>query len=193
MHAMIAIAAKRAPLAERRDDFYETPDCATRALMHVETLPHCIWEPACGHGAISRVLESTGRKVYSTDLISRGYGLGGIDFLITWPGMAPLGYEAIVTNPPYKLAAEFVEHALDLCPRVYMLLRLAFLESERRTALLESGWLRRVYVFRKRLPRMHREGWTGPRASSAVAFAWFCWDRNNPGATELLRISHEEP
>jgi hypothetical protein len=58
-----------------------------------------------------------------------------------------------------------------------MLLRLAFLESERRSAILESGWLTRVHVFRKRLPMMHRVGWNGPRASSALAFAWFCWDR----------------
>jgi hypothetical protein len=47
---------------------------------------------------------------------------------------------AIVTNPPYKLADQFVEHALTLCPRVIMLLRLAFLESRRRSDLID-GWL----------------------------------------------------
>jgi hypothetical protein len=72
-----------------------------------------------------------------------------------------------------------------------MLLRLAFLESERRGAILESGFLRTVYVFRKRLPMMHRAGWTGPRASSAIPFAWFCWDRLDPGPTEMRRISCE--
>jgi hypothetical protein len=34
----------------------------------------------------------------------------------------------IVTNPPYKMATQFVTHALTLCRRVIMLLRLAFLE-----------------------------------------------------------------
>jgi hypothetical protein len=70
-----------------------------------------------------------------------------------------------------------------------MLLRLAFLESERRSPILDGGQLARVYPFRNRLPMMHRAGWNGPRASSAIAFAWFCWDRDHRGPTELHRIS----
>ena len=95
---------------------------------------------------------------------------------------------SIVTNPPYGLAGEFVRHGLTICPRVCMLLRLAFLESERRSAILDNGWLARVHVFRKRLPMMHREGWTGPRASSAIAFAWFVWDREHEGPAQLDRF-----
>jgi hypothetical protein len=175
-------------LAERANDLYETPAVAVEALLRTEHLPHRIWEPACGPGAIVRVLRDAGHDVLATDLID--YGLddseAGIDFLMEW--RLPDGIEAIVTNPPFKTADQFVRHALVLCPRVYMLLRLAFLESERRTAILESGFLRLVYVFRKRLPMMHRSGWEGPRASSALAFAWFCWDRTNPGPTELRRV-----
>ena len=60
----------------------------------------------------------------------------------------PLGVAAIVTNPPFKNAGEFVAHALSLCPKVVMLLRLAFLESERRWRSRE-GHLVQVHVFRK--------------------------------------------
>jgi hypothetical protein len=137
------------------------------------------------------VLRAADHEVWSTDLVdyrSPDQDAHGIDFLMEH-GSAPYYIGSIITNPPFKLADQFVRHALTLCPRVYMLLRLAFLESERRTALLESGWRRRVHVFRKRLPMMHRAGWTGPRASSALAFAWFCFDRNHPGPTELRRIS----
>ena len=52
-------------------------------------------------------------------------------------------------------------------PRVVMLLRLAFLESKRRSGILDGGQLARVHVFRNRLPMMHRAGWAGPKASSA--------------------------
>jgi len=69
------------------------------------------------------------------------------------------------------------------------LLRLAFLESKRRSAVLESGWLKRVHVFRERLPMMHRAGWQGPRASSSIPFAWFVFDRDHRGPIELRRIS----
>ena len=97
--------------------------------------------------------------------------------------------EAIITNPPFKLADQFVAHALDLAPRVCMLLRLAFLESERRTPILESGHLARIHAFRDRLPMMHRAGWQGPRASSSIPFAWFVFDRNRDGPATIDRIS----
>ncbi len=162
----------RARLAERGDDLYQTPPEATRALLRVENLPRHVWEPACGPGAIVNVLREAGHAVVATDL--RSYGCpdseGCIDFLME--RRAPAGVEAVITNPPYKLAGEFVQHALTLVPRVYMLLRLAFLESERRSVILDNGQLARVHIFKRRLPFMHREGWTGPQANSAIAFAW---------------------
>jgi hypothetical protein len=101
----------------------------------------------------------------------------------------PPSCEAIVTNPPFRLAEEFIAHALELCPRVVMLLRLAFLESERRCHILENRGLARVHVFRKRLPMMHRDGWKGRKANSGMAFAWFVWDRGHIGPASVNRIS----
>lgn len=49
----------------------------------------------------------------------------------------------------------------------------------------------RVYVFRQRLPIMHRDGWKGRRAPSAMAFCWIVWDRRHQGPTVLRRISWE--
>ena len=57
--------------------------------------------------------------------------------------------------------------------------------------ILDGGQLARVLAFRNRLPMMHRHGWNGPRATSATAFAWFVFDRNHHGPTELQRISWE--
>ena len=188
---MIAIAAQRAPLVDRKDDLYETPECATRALLTVEELPTgAVWEPACGPGAIARVLRAAGHEVWATDLVdyaSPDQDQSGIDFLLEH-GASPYYIGSIITNPPFKLADQFVRHALLLCPRVYMLLRLAFLESERRSGILDNGWLRRVHVFKRRLPMMHRAGWNGPHATSAIPFAWFCWNRDHGGPTVVDRI-----
>jgi hypothetical protein len=136
-----------------------------------------------------RVLRQVGHEVYATDLNARGCpdSLSRIDFLLEH--CAPKGTQAIVTNPPYKLAEQFIEHALDLCPRVIMLLRLQFLESERRRRILDVGTLARIHVFRNRLPMMHRHDWQGPKASSALPFAWYVWDRNHNGPATLDRIS----
>jgi hypothetical protein len=180
--------------AERGLDLYETPSVATEALLHAEHLPHKIWEPACGRGAIVNVLRSAGHSVVATDIADYGVpitpqGYWGHDFLLELD--APEGTEAIVTNPPFQLAEEFVAHALDLAPMVVMLLRLAFMESERRCHILENRGLARVHVFRKRLPMMHRDGWEGRKANSGMAFCWMVWDCTHRGPTTIDRISWE--
>jgi hypothetical protein len=58
-------------LKERRDDLYETPECAVEALLAVESLPLHVWEPACGPGAIARVLRRHGHHVLGRVLINR--------------------------------------------------------------------------------------------------------------------------
>lgn len=180
---------------ERGDDLYETPAAAVRALLGCETLPNSIWEPACGPGSIARELRAAGHLVLATDLIdyrTEDQNYGEVDFLsakrmATTPTGRP--YEAIVTNPPYRHAHSFVLRALDLTGMVCMLLRLAFLESERRRDILDGGHLARVHVFRDRLPMMHRAGWEGNKASSAIPFAWFVWDRRHKGPANLHRVS----
>ena len=177
---------QRHPHAERGPDLYETPVVAVEALLRVERLPRCIWEPAAGPGAIVRVLRAHGHAVIASDLIDYSGLCFARDFLGEI-GM-PTDVEAIVTNPPFKLAERFVEHALQLCPLVVMLLRLAFLESERRCGILEGRGLARVHVFRRRLPMMHRAGWDGPRSTSSVCFAWFVLERDHRGKPWLDRI-----
>jgi hypothetical protein len=182
-----ACGPERHSNAARGLDLYETPAIAVEALLAVETLPHAIWEPAAGRGAIVRVLQARGHNVITSDLIDYGFPLNFVGNFLTTV-LPPKGCGAIVTNPPYQLAEQFVAHALDLAPTVVMLLRLAFLESERRTDILEHRGLARVHVFRKRLPMMHRDGWSGPRASSAMPFAWFVWSHDHRGPAVIDRI-----
>jgi hypothetical protein len=110
------------------------------------------------------VLQAHGHCVTASDLMS-----DGIDFLTEH--RAPEGVGALVTNPLYKLAAEFARHGLKAI--VVMLLRLNFLEGIGRSDLVEGGQLA-LHVFANRLPRMHLVGWTGPRCSSTTAYAWSC-------------------
>src|SRR5262245_12774754 len=101
--------------AVRGHDCYETPEVATQALLAVESLPARIWEPACGPGAIVRVLRKAGHEVVATDLIDYGsvdQDRGGIDFLDQ--RTVPKGVTCICTNPPFRDCESFVRHALDL-------------------------------------------------------------------------------
>ena len=110
----------------------------------------------------------------------------GVDFLAR--ETAPPGAQAIVTNPPFRSAANFVRHGLTLVPLVILLLRVAFLESRERADLFDHGKLARVHVFARRVPRMHREGWDGPRASPSMTLAWFVWVRDYRGPILLDRV-----
>jgi hypothetical protein len=178
---------QRHPLAERGLDLYETPAVAVEALLRVETLPHVIWEPAAGRGAIARVLRAHGHAVIASDIVDYG-GLHFVRDFLTEPAM-PTGCKCVLTNPPFRFAQLFIEHALKLSPLVIMLARWAFYESERRTPILESCGLARIHCFRKRLPMMHRDSWQGRTANSGMAFAWFVWDRSHTGPTVVDRIS----
>ena len=93
---------------------------------------------------------------------------------------APAGVPAIVTNPPFKLAEEFLEAALALAPEVYFLLRLAFLEGMRWKKRGFADHLSRVWVFAPRLPMMHRHNFEGVKRdmNSGMPFAWYVFHRN---------------
>jgi hypothetical protein len=86
-------------------DLYETPDVAVEALHGVEQLPHHIWEPCCGPGRIVNVLRAAGHTVIGSDLVDYGDPTHhyGRDFLLEQ--RAPDGCSTIVTNPPFKFAA----------------------------------------------------------------------------------------
>jgi hypothetical protein len=162
--------------AERGLDLYETPPQATAALINATYIPHSVWDPACGPGAILKVLHATFREIHGTDI--ENYGSIYQDAVVDFFKVKVPPAQTIVTNPPYKHAAAFVRHALTLVPDVYMLLRLAFLEGTGRSDILDGGHLRNVYVFRNRLPMMHRAGWEGNKlAAGRIPFAWFHWSK----------------
>jgi hypothetical protein len=177
------------------EDFYATPPHAVEMLLNLEPFSHRIWEPACGHGHISKVLETHGHEVVSTDLIDRGYGIGGVDFLsmrfganeVGVRGIAPsvpvtLPFDGdIITNPPYKYAQEFVETAIDLIAdghKVAMFLKLTFLEGKSRRALFDRGCLEKVYVSSSRLGCGKNGTEWNP---SAVCYAWFIFRKGFHG------------
>lgn len=178
--------------AERGDDLYETPPQATQALMRATNLPHTIWEPAAGRGAIARELRAQGHTVYTEDLVAyEGADVGivpGADFLMN--RHSPYGVGAIVTNPPYKLANQFIRHGLGLGVPFYALLRLAALEGAARSDLID-GHLHHVWCGIERLPMLHREGWDGPKqATSTLPYAWFLFrPEKRQGPITLERIS----
>ncbi|MGQ3043728.1 MAG: hypothetical protein ACT6R7_09255 [Brevundimonas aurantiaca] len=161
-------------------DFFPTPAWATHALVESEKFSGEIWECACGDGAMSRVLE-TAAPVRSSDLYDRGYGESGIDFLETTRTT-----DNIVTNPPFNAAEGFVRQGVKLANKKFaLLLRLAFLEgANRASTIFKETPPSRVWVFSERITFYPAGAVQG--GSGTTAYAWFVWDREAMGRTELL-------
>jgi hypothetical protein len=165
-----------------RDDFTPTPPEGTQRLLAVEKFDGSIWEPACGAGDISKVLEAAGYTVTSTDLIDRGYGQGGIDFLLDYQTTA----DNIVTNPPYKFDDEFVWHALNRSTRkVAMLLRLGWIAGAKRRKFIDSTPLARVWVFSGRLQMQRGRLPAKGDGKTMVDSAWYVWDKAHKGPPQI--------
>ena len=161
-------------------DFFPTPAWATYALIDNESFSGDIWECACGNGAMSQVLNETGRNVISSDLYDRGFGEADHDFLNSWR-RAP----NIITNPPYNSAEGFVASGLERTERKFaLLLRLAFLEgAKRQRTIFDRCPPARVWVFSERIT-FYPAGAT-VKGSGTTAYAWFVWDKDAIGCTEL--------
>lgn len=133
-----------------------------------------------GGGHISKVLAISGHNVTSRDIVRRDYEGQSLvqDFFAShekWQG-------DIVTNPPYKYAKEFVEHAIDIVEegsKVAMFLKLTFLEGEKRRKLFETNPPARIHVFTKRVNCALNGDEREFAKSSAVCYAWFVWEKGN--------------
>ena len=165
-----------------KHDYYATEPKAIELLCELETFSPVVWECACGEGHLSKALEQNGYKVISSDLIDRGYGVGGVDFL----KCTKIFDGDIITNPPYKYAKEFVEHALEILPvgyKVVMFLKLQFLEGKARRKMFEKYPPKRIYVSSGRLRCAMNGDFEKYAKSNAVTYAWFIWEKGFKGDT----------
>lgn len=183
----VTLGASNHTFDEReKNDFYATDPLATELLLDNEQFNKSIWEPACGGGHMARVLEAKGYKVISTDIVDRGYG--DIKDFFSFDGQ----FEGdIITNPPYRYALEFCKKALDSVPeghKVAMFLRLQFLESKARKPFFLENPPKTVYVSASRL-RCAKNGDFTSSVSSAVAYAWFVWEKGYKGQSVIKWIN----
>ena len=170
-------------------DYYATDPRAVEMLLELEQFSPVIWECACGEGHLSKVLEEHGFEVISTDLIYRGFGDDEpLDFLKD----TLEDFEGdIITNPPYKYALEFVQRALDSVQpgrKVAMFLKLQFLEGKSRKEFFLKNPPKTVYVSSSRLI-CAMNGEFSKYPSSAVAYAWFVWEKGFKGDPAIKWIN----
>lgn len=157
----------------------------------------------CGQGHLSKRFKELGYNVVDTDLIDRGYGVGGVDFFECDKALAP----NIVTNPPYKYAKEWVEHSLELLDegnKLALFLPIQFLESDSRRGLFATTPPETVYVCVNRIlcgmngnfnakdkdgNTIYNKDGSPKKMSSAKCYAWFVWRKGYVGDTTIKWIN----
>jgi hypothetical protein len=159
------------------DDFYPTtPECVYSFLAlerdHLKGMK--ILEPCCGDGAISKILIQEGFEVESADLFDRGYGEVGKDFLWTMETSC----QALITNPPFKLAEAFIYHALEVLEVEYMamLLKSQYWHAKGRSALFAKHPPAVVY------PMTWRPDFLG-KGSPTMDCQWTVWRKSDVKGT----------
>lgn len=182
------MAASNHSVKERQnEDYYATEPAAAEWLLKIEPIVKSkpVWECASGEDHLANVFKENGYLVRTSDLIKRLDTTEELDFLAQgekWDG-------TIITNPPYKMAAQFVEKAMEtvtLGNKVCMFLKIQFMEGKGRRDLFRKYPPKTVWVLSSRLmcakngdfEEMMKEG-------SAVAYAWYVWEKGYKGETIL--------
>lgn len=169
--------------ARKERDLYQTPAWVTKALVpfipcHVAR----IWECACGDGQMVRMLKDGGFEVVATDIHNSGW-----DFLNMPAWTNP--FDAIITNPPFELATEFIEQALRFTEPnggfAAMLLRTDFEHAKSRTHLFRDcpAFARKVVLLKRIVWFVEDNG--KPKASPSYNHSWFIWDHRHEGPATL--------
>lgn len=171
--------AQRTEARDSPDDF-PTPPWATRALVEFilgeksEKVSQTCLEPACGAGHMAKVLEEYFGRVHSSDAFSYGYGV--VQDFLERP-YQPQSFDWVITNPPFRLAEEFLLQALEVARcGVAILARTVFLESVGRyDAIFRQTPPAKFAQFVERVPMV--KGRLDQKATTATGYAWFVWEK----------------
>lgn len=167
------------------NDFYATDPKALKIFLDKTKIQlNNVWECACGQGHLAEVLREYHLLGKASDLIDRGYGEINYDFLQhtqIWNG-------DILTNPPYGDALRFCKHALNILDtgsKVVMLMRIQFLEGQRRKPFFMESPPKYVYISSSRLLLAKNADFIKYNTPSANCYAWYVWEKDFTGETVL--------
>jgi hypothetical protein len=208
----------RGPLRKREshlwereaNDHYVEPAWCSERLFEIESFGRdtAILDPACGFGTIVEAARAAGYHALGSDIIARWEsahlsprsGLYRIaDFLAEeWPPVDSPGWtypNAIISNPPFKLAERFAAKALLYAQtKVALLLPANWIQGQKRSRWMQTTPLYRVYFIcpRPSMPPGHVvSAGLSPR-NGTTDYAWFVWLKGFSGQPSVHWLYRDE-
>lgn len=172
-------------------EHFVTPRWAVDEILKHELLTPIIVDPCCGTGVLTEAALAAGYKPVTFDIQDWGYQCIVLDFLSKNAGVdAILSGNAVLMNPPFSKAAEFVEKALEKGARkVICFQRFAWWESQKRKEFWDKYPPNRVYICGDRADCWRHDIPVEERGSgSPTAHAWFVWEKGHPAGTIIGHI-----
>lgn len=178
---------RKAPFLKNDLDYYSTPPEEIPVLLEALrrngiTLGDRILEPACGDGSISKTLERLGYKVFSYDLVDRGYGISGRNYLLrTKPFKGD-----ILTNPPFSCSLDFMKKSLELIENgslAIFLVKLNYLSGKERNKLYKSNPPKLILVYSYRIGC--GKGGDFSKVVKGMDYCWIVFQKGYSGRTQL--------
>jgi hypothetical protein len=160
-------------------------------LPHVGILPADLKsmtavEPACGEGHMAQALAEYFGDVLASDIID--YRYAALRDFLAEPYEAQ-SYDYVITNPPFRLAEQFIKEALRVA-RVgaSMLCRSQFVEGiGRHERLFSKTPPLLIAQFAERVPMV--AGRLDPASKTATSYSWFHWKCGVLEAPKIVWIS----
>lgn len=177
-----AISGAAGHRGRSENDFYGTPPEPTIALINYYRgiIPRVVAELSCGQGHMARVIARQGFTVLASDKFHNGYGWGGVDFL-DLPENPAWRRMALIQNPPFNQADEFIAHAHKLgFPFIAMFLKASFWNAGKRYELWEKYPPKAVH------PIGWRVDFSG-EGRPTMDCNWVVWGDNVTPSNEPLR------
>jgi hypothetical protein len=142
-------------------------------------------------------MRERGLVVHASDIEDRGCPDSTVlDFLEMTA--RPPGCDVLLSNPPFGIAMEIIEHAWRLGFRlVIILLEPSFLfTADRFERMHPRGHLRHIYPIAERLQGMHDAAHVakgGKKASQPRMHCWYVFDCNYCGHATIIPVSINDP
>lgn len=172
-----------------KSDFYATPIPVIENLFnHHKLKKGNILEPSAGNGNFVKVIrEKSNSHITALEIREEEYGNLNkyadeviIDDFLRWKPSKK--FKTIIGNPPYTYALEFIEKCFEIAEpdtEIIMLLRTAFLESQKRYEFWQKHPVNKLYVLSK------RPSFTG-KGTDATSYSWFIWNGSNKQEIKVI-------